>query len=145
MADYQGIPGIAPDGWGVPSNEIMSPENIQYHYDENRVLKVDAVAYDSRGNIPADDPAPENQGDNFHRAQTRTQKIPVVSFQNVLPDGTLSTKEGDSSGICTRAGYDPDGNWYNVGDPSGSPSGQQTPQAGAVAKLAKIRAIVLGS
>ncbi len=65
MADYEGIPGTVPVG---PTGVISDPENIPHYYDENGVLKVIAVAYDSRGNIPANDPAPENRADTFHRA-----------------------------------------------------------------------------
>lgn len=66
--DYQGIPGTNP----TPTGVIFVPEGIPHGYeaqpDGTNILKVYAVGYDSNGNIPTDDPAPENQGANFHRS-----------------------------------------------------------------------------
>src|SRR6266404_1655156 len=61
--DYEGIPGT-----GATSGVIFVPENIPHYYDENGVLQVVAVSFDSRGNIPSSDPAPENQAPGYHRA-----------------------------------------------------------------------------
>ena len=80
MADYEGIPGT-----GTTSGVIFVPENIPHYYDENGVLKVVAVGYDSQGNIPASDPAPENQAPGYHRstfnpANTNTPDYVKVVF-----------------------------------------------------------------
>ncbi len=116
MADYQGISGSGPG----PSNVIFVPENIPHFYDENGVLKVVAVGYDSNGNTPDEDPAPENRADTYHRA----------------PKFVAPTAEFDSSGKCTKAGVAGASN-YNLGDQSGSPTGGPADGTG-VAKSAAL-------
>jgi hypothetical protein len=84
MAGYEGIPGTAP-----PSGVIFVPENIPHYFDDSLpggtpgsvgILQVVAVGYNAAGQIPASDPAPENQAPGYHRAA-------------VVPDPTKPTPD----------------------------------------------------